>query len=111
MTETEGYYCPVELVDAEGVVLRVEVAPKDRELEPEALEEAQGDSPGESDETGDQVDTETLLQEAEIRNQSLREEVSRLEFELGRAQERIKGLWDEQCKQLEESGCQLAAAA
>ena len=69
---------------------------------------ARGDSPGEY-ETGNQVDPETLLQEAETQNQRLGKEVRRLEIELGLAQECIKGLWDDQCKQLEESDCQLAA--
>ena len=99
--EVKGYYPLVKLVDGKRVVLRVEVALKDKELEPEALEDARGDSPGEYDETGGQVDPETLLKEAETRNQRLGEEVRRL---------CIKGLWDDQCKQLEESDCQLAAA-
>ena len=106
VTKKEGYYPMVELLDAAGVMLRVDVFPEDRE--PGAQDRADGD--GRPDRARNQTDLEAQLQEAETQNKRLTTEVSKLEEDLGRAQERIRELWDLQCRQVREADCQLAAA-
>ena len=106
ITEEEGYYSKIELLDSEGLEV---VNHREEEESPEASGDESDHSSVGSARAGDQ-DLESRLQEAEARNEELTREMSKIRVELGEANECIKELWEQQCAQLVEADCQLVEA-
>ena len=90
----------IELVDAEGAFMRVEIPA-------EGGSDAGSETGGEPRDGGD---LRTELDEAHSLNEHLRREVSELKIQLNKANTRIKELWGQQCTLLAESDKQLAEA-
>ena len=104
ISEREDSTQLIELMDAEGAFLQVEVPAEEPEGDPEG-----GSRPGA--ETGDETEEgealRTQLEEARAQNENLESQVCQLRAQLDRAKARISELWRQQCAQVSDFDRQL----
>ena len=104
ISEREDSTQLIELMDAEGAFLQVEVPAEEPEGDPE-----RGSRPGA--ETGEETEEgkalRTQLEEARAQNENLESQVCQLRAQLDRAKARISELWRQQCAQVSDFDRQL----